>query len=56
MATSIDPVTGPGRARVLVVDDDATVAEVVGTYLQRAGYTVDHAVDGTTALATGRGR
>ena len=52
MATAIDPVTGLGRARVLVVDDDATVAEVVGTYLQRAGYTVDHAVDGSTALAT----
>jgi DNA-binding response OmpR family regulator len=52
MSTAIDPLTGPGRARVLVVDDDATVAEVVTTYLQRAGYTVDRAGDGATALAT----
>jgi DNA-binding response OmpR family regulator len=51
MATTSDPGTGPGRARVLVVDDDATVAEVLTTYLQRAGYTVDHASDAATALA-----
>lgn len=51
MAAPIDPMPGPGRGRVLVVDDDVTVAEVVTTYLQRAGYTVDHALDGTAALA-----
>ena len=28
-------------ARVLVVEDDPTVAEVVGTYLRRAGHDVD---------------
>jgi DNA-binding response OmpR family regulator len=33
-----------------VVDDDPTVAEVVVGYLQRAGYTVDRAADGRTAL------
>ncbi|MFI9808587.1 response regulator transcription factor [Streptomyces sp. NPDC052301] len=37
-------------ARVLVVDDDPTVAEVVAGYLDRAGYLVDRAEDGPTAL------
>ncbi|MGW2641647.1 response regulator transcription factor [Streptomyces sp. NPDC001348] len=40
----------PDSARVLVVDDDPTVAEVVAGYLGRAGYTVDRADDGPTAL------
>ncbi|MFG2636382.1 response regulator transcription factor [Streptomyces sp. NPDC048362] len=39
-----------GAARVLVVDDDPTVAEVVTGYLHRAGYVVDRADDGPTAL------
>ncbi|MFP3988932.1 response regulator [Streptomyces sp. E11-3] len=40
-----------GRApRVLVVDDDPTVAEVVAGYLDRAGYYVDRAEDGLVAL------
>ncbi|MFF0161305.1 response regulator transcription factor [Streptomyces sp. NPDC005263] len=38
-------------ARVLVVDDDPTVAEVVTGYLDRAGYVVDRADDGPAALA-----
>ncbi|MEU0068242.1 response regulator transcription factor [Streptomyces sp. NPDC006332] len=38
-------------ARVLVVDDDPTVAEVVTGYLDRAGYVVDRAGDGPAALA-----
>ncbi|MEU9136284.1 response regulator transcription factor [Streptomyces sp. NPDC048404] len=37
--------------RVLVVDDDPTVAEVVSGYLERAGYLVDRAADGAVALA-----
>ncbi|MFF7726837.1 response regulator transcription factor [Streptomyces sp. NPDC008001] len=37
-------------ARVLVVDDDPTVAEVVAGYLGRAGFTVDRAADGPAAL------
>ncbi|WP_432133663.1 MULTISPECIES: response regulator transcription factor [unclassified Streptomyces] len=37
-------------SRVLVVDDDPTVAEVVAGYLDRAGYVVDRADDGPTAL------
>ncbi|MGW2098099.1 response regulator transcription factor [Streptomyces olivaceoviridis] len=44
------PRSVPGAARVLVVDDDATVAEIVAGYLGRAGYAVDRAADGPTAL------
>ncbi|WNZ06519.1 response regulator transcription factor [Streptomyces sp. 11x1] len=43
--------SGPAAARVLVVDDDPTVAEVVTGYLERAGHTVDRAEDGPAALA-----
>ncbi|MET9832200.1 response regulator transcription factor [Streptomyces sp. NPDC006385] len=39
-----------GSPRILVVDDDPTVAEVVAGYLDRAGYAVDRADDGPTAL------
>jgi DNA-binding response OmpR family regulator len=37
--------------QVLVVDDDATVSDVVRRYLERAGFTVTLAVDGPSALA-----
>lgn len=37
--------------RVLVVDDDPTVSEVVTGYLERAGFVVDGAADGPGALA-----
>jgi DNA-binding response OmpR family regulator len=37
-------------ARVLVVDDDATVRDVVARYLGDAGYGVDQAADGPTGL------
>jgi DNA-binding response OmpR family regulator len=37
-------------ARVLVVDDDLTVAEVVGDYLRDAGLEARHAADGQSAL------
>jgi DNA-binding response OmpR family regulator len=36
--------------RVLVVDDDPTVSDVVCRYLERAGYEVSHAADGRSAL------
>ncbi|MET7303931.1 response regulator transcription factor [Embleya sp. NPDC005575] len=36
--------------KVLVVDDDPTVAEVVVGYLERAGFGTAHAADGPTAL------
>ena len=38
-------------ARILVVDDDATVREVVASYLVRAGHDVTQAADGELALA-----
>ncbi|GAA3112609.1 response regulator transcription factor [Streptomyces echinatus] len=46
----------PEAARVLVVDDDATVAEVVAGYLGRAGYAVERAADGPTALTRAAAR
>ncbi|MGQ0826315.1 MAG: response regulator [Actinomycetota bacterium] len=36
---------------VLVVEDDPTVSEVVTRYLEREGYAVEAAADGTAALA-----
>ncbi|WP_405400690.1 response regulator transcription factor [Streptomyces microflavus] len=44
------PATEGRRGRVLVVDDDPTVAEVVVGYLHRAGYAVERAGDGPAAL------
>jgi DNA-binding response OmpR family regulator len=37
-------------ARILVVEDDRTVAEVLIAYLNRAGYEVEWSADGTEAL------
>ena len=45
MATNPDP---PGR--IIVVDDDPTVADVVGRYLVRDGHTVECVHDGHEAL------
>ncbi|MGF1424918.1 response regulator transcription factor [Kitasatospora sp. LaBMicrA B282] len=46
---------GPARpGRILVIDDDPTVAEVVAGYLTRAGYHVDRAADGNHGLALAR--
>jgi two-component system response regulator ResD len=42
--------------RVLVVDDDPTVSDVVGRYLASAGYEVDVAGDGPSALETAAAR
>jgi two-component system, OmpR family, response regulator ResD len=36
--------------RILVVDDDTTVSEVVARYLERDGYAVETVADGRTAL------
>ncbi len=44
----MDRRTAPSR--VLVVDDDAMVAEVVATYLVRAGFDIERAGDGASAL------
>ncbi|AYC37640.1 response regulator transcription factor [Streptomyces griseorubiginosus] len=51
MQQSYAPLGPPDASpRILVVDDDPTVAEVVAGYLDRAGYLVDRADDGPTAL------
>ena len=39
-----------GRSRILVVDDDATVSEIVARYLERDGYAVETVADGRVAL------
>ncbi|MEV7214436.1 response regulator transcription factor [Kitasatospora cineracea] len=44
------PAEPPEPARVLVVDDDPTVGEVVAGYLTRAGHLVDRAEDGQHGL------
>jgi DNA-binding response OmpR family regulator len=43
------------RGRVLVVDDEPTIAEVVCRYLQRAGYDTASAGDGLVALEEASG-
>jgi len=42
----------PMTARVLVIEDDPNVAEVVARYLQREGYRVKTVADGRAGLAT----
>jgi DNA-binding response OmpR family regulator len=42
--------TGNAAARILVVDDDPTVAEVVARYLERDGHVVECVNDGAEAL------
>jgi len=37
--------------KILVVEDEPSIAEVVALYLQRAGYQVQTAVDGKTAMS-----
>jgi CheY-like chemotaxis protein len=44
----------PERARVLVVDDEPIVRELVARYLARAGCEVNTAADGDAALAAWR--
>jgi DNA-binding response OmpR family regulator len=43
--------TTTGAARVLVVEDDPNVAEVVARYLEREGYQVETVADGKEGLA-----
>jgi two-component system, OmpR family, response regulator len=43
--------TGPARCRILVVDDEAQIREMVTRALQAAGYGIDSAADGETGLA-----
>lgn len=46
----------PGGADVLVVEDDAQINELVGAYVQIAGFEYRAALDGATALAAVRER
>jgi DNA-binding response OmpR family regulator len=39
------------RERILVVDDEAGIRDLVGSYLRNEGFDVDEAVDGEDALA-----
>ncbi len=39
------------RSRILVVDDEETIREVVRRYLEREGFEVSEAIDGPSALA-----
>ncbi|WP_270886370.1 response regulator transcription factor [Pedococcus sp. 5OH_020] len=43
-------------ARVLVIDDDTTVSQVVVAYLERAGIEAEQAGDGASGLAAARAR
>jgi DNA-binding response OmpR family regulator len=56
----VDVAEGAGTVvpvrRVLVVDDDATVSEVVSRYLVRAGYAVETVSDGQQALDAAEAR
>jgi DNA-binding response OmpR family regulator len=45
-----------GPARILVVEDEARIAEVVQGYLEAQGHTVDRAATGEAALAAAAGR
>jgi DNA-binding response OmpR family regulator len=43
-------VSEPSRGTVLIVDDEPTIVEVVGRYMERAGYEAHGAKDGPEAL------
>ena len=42
--------SGVPRQRILVVDDEASIRDLVGAYLRNEGFEVDEAADGETAL------
>ena len=44
------------KQRILVVDDDSTISEVVARYLEGEGYAVDVALDGAEALERAKAR
>ena len=53
MTPTVAAMPGPGRARaelVLVVDDEAAIADLIELYLHRAGYRVRKEFDGNLAL------
>jgi DNA-binding response OmpR family regulator len=48
------PADGKTNGRVLVVEDDPELNELVGAYVEIAGYGYDRALDGTDALRAAR--
>ena len=46
----MEPMAEQSRGTVLVVDDEPTIVEIVGRYVERAGYAVERAGDGPEAL------
>lgn len=44
----------PAPARVLIVDDEKALAQVLGSYLVKAGYAVHYATDGPAAVSSAR--
>lgn len=44
----------PTPARVLIVDDERALAQILGSYLVKAGYVVHYAADGLVAVAAAR--
>jgi DNA-binding response OmpR family regulator len=44
-------VTGPVRSRILVVDDEPQIRDIVARALEAAGYGIDSAPDGATGLS-----
>src|SRR6476646_11291216 len=44
------PMAEPSRGTVLVVDDEPTIVEIGGRYIERAGFAVERAGDGREAL------
>lgn len=44
----------PAPARVLIVDDEKALAQVLGSYLVKAGYDVNYAADGLEAVSSSR--
>jgi DNA-binding response OmpR family regulator len=55
MQAEIDMMGGVERSpRILVVEDDPTVSDVVGRYLLREGYDVDRVADGRLAVERAR--
>jgi DNA-binding response OmpR family regulator len=47
---TIAPVAAESNGTVLVVDDEPTILDVVGRYMERAGYETHRAADGPEAL------
>lgn len=44
----------PTPARVLIVDDERALAQILGSYLVKAGYQVHYALDGLAAVSDAR--